>query len=84
MRSELSHLLMRRRAYEKRKRREEVQTIGLRNEVRQFAGGDPIESPYSAAAPATDKDEQARHAMLRQTDFDDTEPLAPDDMSQLD
>lgn len=83
MRSELSHLLMRRRAYEKRKRREEVQTIGLRNEVRQFAGGDPIESPYSTSQD-TNKDEQARHAMLRQTDFDDTEPLAPDDMSQLD
>jgi len=87
MRSELRHLLMRHRAYEKRKRREEVHIVGLRNEVRGFAGADPLDRDDLYGGPKssqdTDKDEAARHAMLRQMDLDDTEPMMPEDMSEL-
>jgi len=85
MRSQLSHLLMRHRAYENRKRREEVHLIGLRNEVRGLAGGSLIEDPYGTASTEqdTDKGEQARKEVLRRMDFDDTEEMAPADMSDL-
>ncbi|MCS4139592.1 hypothetical protein GGQ13_003047 [Salinibacter ruber] len=83
MRSELRHLLMRHRAYENRKRREEAHLVGLRNEVRGAFGADPIEPYSSSTQQQTDKSEAARKAALRQTDFDDTEPVAPSDMSNL-
>lgn len=85
MRSELRHLLMRHRAFEKRKRREEVHIVGLRNEVRGAFGADPID-PYSASSKkeqSTGKDEAARHAMLRQMDFSNTEEMAVEDTSAL-
>ena len=61
MRSEIRHLLMRRRAYEDRMRRQEAHLIGLRNEVRSFAGGDPIEDPYDTS-PASNGDEEELQA----------------------
>jgi len=74
---------MRRRAYEKRKRREEVHLIGVRNEIRGALGGDPIEDPYSSTSQDTGKDEVARRELLKNTDFSDTEEMAPGDMSDL-
>ncbi|MCS3827445.1 hypothetical protein GGP85_002915 [Salinibacter ruber] len=86
MRSELRHLFMRHRAYERRKRREEIHLIALRNEVRGAFGADPV-NPYSSTSPSTsqdtDKDEAARHAMLRQMDLDDTEEATPQDLQSL-
>lgn len=78
----ISTLFLYRQGYERRKRREEVHLIGLRNEVRSFAGGEPLDPDdlYGGrVSQDTGKDEAARHAMLRQMDLDDTEPVAPDD-----
>jgi len=55
MRSELSHLLMRLRAYKRRMRREEVHVLGLRNEVRSAFGGDPVDPYQMERAPSTGK-----------------------------
>lgn len=77
---------MRHRAYENRKRREEIHLIGVRNEIRGIMGGDPIEDPYSTSSREsqdTGKDEAARHAMLRQVDFSDTEEATSHDMQSL-
>lgn len=86
MRSEVRHLMMRRRAYEKRMRREEVHLIGIRNEIRGALGSDNlIEDPYGTAKAqqATTKDAAARKELLKRVDFEDTEEMAPDDMSDL-
>jgi len=87
MRSELSHLLMRHRAYENRKRREEIHLIGIRNEIRGAMGGDRLEHEdiygSTSTSQETNKGEQARKEVLRRMDFDDTEQLAPEDMSDL-
>ncbi|MCS4087304.1 hypothetical protein GGQ10_002130 [Salinibacter ruber] len=86
LRSEIRHLLLRQRAFEKRKRREEVQLIGIRNEMRGIMGGEPIEDPYSAgdsAQQATSKDAAARKELLRRMDFEDTEPMSVEDTSAL-
>lgn len=87
MRSELRHLLMRHRAYEKRKRREEVHIVGLRNEVRGFAGDDPLDRDDLYGVPKssqdTDKDAAARKELLRRVDFSDTEEMAVEDTSEL-
>jgi len=76
---------MRHRAYENRKRREEVHLIGIRNEIRGAMGGDPIEDPYSptVAEQDTSKSEQARRTALKHVDFSDTEELAPDEAADL-
>jgi len=44
---------MRLRAYQRRMRREEVHTLGLRNEVRSAFGGDPLDPYQMQAAPST-------------------------------
>lgn len=85
MRSELRHLLMRHRAFEKRKRRDEVHIVGLRNEVRGAFGADPID-PYSASSKkeqSTGKDEAARHAMLRQMDISEEEEMTAGELQNL-
>lgn len=87
MRSELRHLLMRHRAFEKRKRREEIHFIGIRNEIRSALGSDNlIEDPYSAGDSvdqATSKDAAARKELLRRVDFEDTEPMSVEGASEL-
>lgn len=85
MSSEVRHLLMRRRAYEKRKRREEAHLIGIRNEIRGALGSDNlIEDPYGTSVEqATTKDAAARKELLKRVDFSDTKEMAPDDMSDL-
>jgi len=55
LRSELSHLLMRLRAYKRRMRREEVHVLGQRNEVRSAFGGDPVDPYQMERAPSTGK-----------------------------
>lgn len=84
MESELRHLFMRHRAYENRKRREELQLIGIRNEVRGAFGAEPV-NPYGDAPSSqdTDKDEAARHAMLRQMDLDTEREATPSDLQSL-
>lgn len=77
--------MLRTRAYERRKRREELHVVALRNEVRSMVGADPI-NPYSTEGrltQETDKDEAARHALLRQMDLDDEggKILTPDDLN---
>ncbi|WP_251961575.1 hypothetical protein [Salinibacter ruber] len=63
MRSEIRHLLLRRRAFEKAKRREEIHLIGIRNEIRAALGSDNlIEDPYSAAPAAQEEDEEELQA----------------------
>lgn len=76
---------MRRRAFEKRKRREEIHLVGIRNEIRGAVGADPIENPYdtSPARQDTGKGEAARKEMLRRMDFSGTEPMSPEDLDQL-
>ena len=86
MRSEIRHLLMRRRAYEKRKRREEIHLIGIRNEIRSALGSDDlIEDPYGSTevSQADTKDAAARKELLRRMTFEDTQPMAPEDLSHL-
>lgn len=74
---------MRRRAYEKRKRREEVHLIGIRNEIRGAMGGDPIEDPYASPVQQdSGKDSAARTQLLRQMDLGGTEELAPEDLAE--
>jgi hypothetical protein len=55
---------MRRRAYEKRKRREDVHVIGVRNEIRGVLGADPID-PWEPGRPSppTDAEEDALDAL---------------------
>lgn len=82
-RETVATLLLYRQAYSRRKRREEIHLLGLRNEVRSFMGADPIENPYGdATQPGTDKDEAARKALLRQMDLDGEE-MAPEDLQAI-
>lgn len=84
MRSTVSQLLIRLRAYRRRVRREEAHLLGLRNEVRSFMGGEPLD-PYSQPTQQdTGKSEQARKAALREADFSDTEPAGPAELSFTD
>lgn len=80
----MRHLLMRHRAYENRMRRQEVHLVGLRNEVRSFMGGEPID-PYdtsqSQLGQDTNNDSAARNAMLRQMDLSGGEEIAPEDLA---
>jgi hypothetical protein len=85
MSSDLSHLLLRSRAYERRMQREEAMNLALVNEVRTFKGADPIDPHDLSPSPSqeVDKDEAARHELLRQMDFDDSEELGPDEFNDL-
>jgi len=71
--SELRHLLMRLEGYRRRMRREEVMTLGLRNEVRSAFGADPID-PYDAPTGASvqnDGDLDAfKYRVQQETDID--------------
>lgn len=50
---------MRRRAYEKRKRREEVHIIGVRNEIRSALGGELIDQEdLHGPSPAAGQDDE--------------------------
>jgi hypothetical protein len=77
----LRSLLLRRRAYEKRKRREEVHLIGVRNEIRSALGGELIEDPYSSpkVEQRAHAGEAARIAALREMDLDEGAEMAPAD-----
>jgi len=59
MHSEISHLLIRQRAFERRTRRQEIHLVGLRNEVRSAFGADPIDPYEQSAQPATDEEVDA-------------------------
>ncbi len=83
MRSEIRHLLMRHRAYENRKRREEAHLIGLRNEVRGAFGAEPIDPHSTSSSQDTGKDEAARHAMLREMDLNTDREATPQDLQSL-
>jgi hypothetical protein len=54
---------MRRRAYEKRKRREDVHVIGVRNEIRGALGADPIDPSGAGPSPPTEAEEDALDAL---------------------
>jgi len=85
-RTEIRYLLMQRRAYERRMRRQEVHILGLRNELRSFAGADPIEDPYGTSSSTeqnTSKSEQARMMALKNMDLEGTEEMAPEEMAHL-
>jgi hypothetical protein len=76
----IRELLLVQQAQERRARRQELQLIGLRNDVRSALGGDPID-PYGRAdtdGQDTDLGDAARHALLRQTDFSDSESPSSD------
>jgi hypothetical protein len=75
---------MRRRAYERRMRRQEVHLIGIRNEIRGALGGEPIEDPYgsSTVEQDTSKSEQARRMALKGMDMEDTEEMAPEEAAK--
>jgi hypothetical protein len=81
LRSEVRHLLIRRRAYEKRKRREEVHRIGVRTEIRSALGGELIEHPYSSSPKVEQRahaGEAARIAALREMDLEGEEMTPAD------
>jgi hypothetical protein len=68
-RSDVRELFLRQRAYEDRMRRRDAHLIGLRNDVRQALGGDPIDPYGTASAPSRqDSDElQAFKHRVRET-----------------
>jgi hypothetical protein len=77
---------MRRRAFEKQKRREEAQLVALRSDVRTLMGDEPIEHPYSSSPKAeqqTDTGEAARIAALREMDIEGEEMTPADAASEF-
>ena len=67
MTASLRHLLMRRKGYQRRMKREERIGLLFWNDVRGFMGGDAVD-PYEEQEQMqdTEKDDAARHALLRQ------------------
>lgn len=85
MQTEVRHLLLYNRAYKDRVRREEAHVLGLRNDIRQWMGGeaiDPYGSSSSSPSQEIDKDEAARHQLLRETSFEDCEQVDGESFNQ--